>query len=138
MQASASFPLFALGVAATAACARTPDHTLEGTHLSPATDGTVQLELVEGDVWLVTLDLVHLPPPARLGEGLTTYVMWTRSDERGMRKVGRIDYSERTRRGHRWTTSLDRSFTLLVTAEVDDRVEAPGRIVVIDQPIASE
>jgi hypothetical protein len=136
MQASASFPLFALGVAATAACARVPDHALVGTRLAPATDGSAQLELVEGDVWLVTIELAHLPPPARLGEGLTTYVMWTRSETRGMRKVGRVDYSERTRRGHRSTTSLDRSFTLLVTAEVDDRVEAPGRIVVIDQPIS--
>ena len=59
-----------------AACGGPTVYALVGTARSIGTDGSVEVEEGEGGNYMVEVQVNHLPPPARLGEGLTTNVVW--------------------------------------------------------------
>jgi hypothetical protein len=64
------------------------------------------------------LDVNHLPPPAQLGDDLTTFVVWLApqgGDE--PQNLGQLDYDPNNREGSLEITTPYEQFTLWVTAE---------------------
>ncbi len=127
-----------LALAATAVgCARGGDHRLSGTTLADRAQGIAQTEWIEGDMVLVTVELDHLPPPATLGDGLTTYVAWAVTRE-GVTKSRSFDYDARRRTGRAWLATPWSRFELRITAEPDAGAHTPGNEVVVRQAIRHE
>lgn len=128
--------LAAVAVTATlAACGGTSEYVIVGTARAAGTDGTITVEEIEGGNHLVTIALQHLPPPERLGEGLTTYVVWIVPAEGQATKAGKLDYDPETREGRVMATTPEESFTVKVTAEEGPDVAEPGEVVVAQKQI---
>jgi len=72
----------------------------------------------------------HLPPPARLGDGLTTYVVWLQEDGGQPQKAGVLEYDDSDRSGTMRATTPNSGVTLIVTAEQNRDVVSPSEIVV--------
>jgi len=112
------------------ACGGPAEYALSGTARAAGTDGTATVEVIEGGSFMVIVELMHLPPPARLGDGLTTYVVWLQEDGGQPQKAGVLAYDEDERSGTMRATTPNTNVTLIVTAEVDREVPAPSEIVV--------
>lgn len=112
------------------ACGGPAEFGLTGTARAAGTDGTATVEVIEGGSHMVVVELNHLPPPARLGDGLTTYVVWLQEDGGQPQKAGVLAYDEDERSGRMRATTPNANVTLSVTAEVDREITSPSEIVV--------
>ena len=116
-----------------AACGGPTVYALVGTPRSVGTDGTVEVEATDGGNFLVNITLNHLPPPARLGDGLTTYVVWFIRDGVAPTLAGTLNFDEEERSGSMMATTPYSQFRVRVTAEETRDVSSPSTIVVADQ-----
>jgi len=115
----------ALAAFALSACgaARRP---LVATTRAPSTNGWFSLGKDSNDNTRVRIFVEHMPPATRLGEGLTTYVVWIATPDRrvsvnaGQLKVGESQSAEME------TITPLTSFSLFVTAERTNDVLTPG------------
>ncbi len=114
------------------------EYALVGAPLAAGTDGTVQVEELEGGNRLVTISVDYLPPPARLGDGLTTYVVWFVPNGQPAVKAGSLDYDPDNRQGRMHATTPLHRFRLKLTAEESGAVAAPSDVVVVNRIIGSE
>jgi hypothetical protein len=114
----------------TAGCGGPSEFAMTGTERSAGTDGLVTVEELEGGNHMVTLELAHLPPPNRLGEGLTTYVVWFTAPEQAAQKASLLAYDEDDRTGRATATTPLSRFTVSVTAERNGNSGTPSDIVV--------
>ncbi len=113
-------------------------YNVVGTDRDPGAEGQLQVERIEGGNRLVTASLSHLTPPSRLGEGLTTFVMWFR-DERGQStKAGGLEYDEDSRSGRATATTPMTRFEVIVTAERRADVVEPSENVIFRQRVRAE
>jgi hypothetical protein len=116
----------------------TRSYNVVGTQRDPGAEGTIQVERIEGGNHLVTASLQHMTPPERLGNGLTTYVMWFR-DQRGQStKASLLEYDPGDRSGRATATTPLNRFRLIVTAERNGRVAEPSENVIFNQRISAE
>ncbi|NCQ59871.1 MAG: hypothetical protein GW913_04265 [Myxococcales bacterium] len=129
--------LLALGIVAVG-CGGPAEYGLVGSARAAGTDGTVQVEEIEGGNQMVTLTLDHLPPPARLADGMTTYVVWLTQRGQQPTKAGALDYDEDARTGHMIATTPLTRFTLRITAEENRDVAAPSDLVVAERVVGGE
>lgn len=120
-----------LAVMALAGCSGPQRYALEGQGAAPGADGTVTVERIEGGTSLVTVAVDHLTPPARLGDSLTTYVVWFVSD-RQVVMAGHLDYDADRRQGLMHATTPLQAFTLRITAETSLNVTSPSERIVGD------
>jgi hypothetical protein len=113
-------------------------YSVIGTERAVGADGKITVEEIEGENHLVTVELEHLPPPERLSNGLTIYVMWIVPDNQTPRmgSVLELDADDRTARA-RATTPTHR-FEVRVTAERNANVVSPSEHVIIKQRIVHE
>jgi len=125
---------FAL-LGALSACGGPAEFALTGTARAAGTDGTATVEVIEGGSHMVTVELMHLPPPARLGDGLTTYVVWLQEEGGQPQKAGVLAYDEDERSGTMRATTPNSGITLIVTAETDRDAASPSDIVVARRPL---
>lgn len=128
--------LSALALVATlslAACGGPTVYTMVGTPLSVGTDGTVKVEAIDGGNYMVQVELNHLPPPARLGDGLTTYVVWFIREGIAPTLAGALNFDEANRTGTMMATTPYSQFRIRVTAEQTRDVASPSTVVVADQ-----
>ncbi len=118
-----------------AACGGSSEYVIVGTARAAGADGSVTIEEIEGGNRLVTVHLQHLPPPDRLGEGLTTYVVWIVPEGADATKAGKLAYDAEVREGRMMATTPEGAFTLKVTAEESADVNEPSDVVVAQQQI---
>jgi len=130
-------PVFALSLFVSG-CGGPAEYVLIGSARAAGTDGTVQVEEIEGGNHMVTLTLDHLPPPARLADGMTSYVVWLTQDGQLPAKAGALDYDEDARTGHMIATTPLMRFTLRITAEENRDVTAPSDLTVAEQVVGNE
>ena len=136
MKHFAPFALAALITAlAGAGCGGPTVHTLVGTEISRGTDGVVEVEETSGGNYSVRVTLSHLTPPDRLGDGLTTFVVWFTPAGGAAVLAGRLDYDAETRSGEMIATTPYPEFSVRVTAEESMVVSEPGDVVVADQAV---
>lgn len=131
-------PIFLLFVAVLALSACGPlQYELVGDPVVIGADATLKAD-VHKDQNFTAVDFAarNLAPPARLGETLTTYVVWQRkSDQSDWERVGALDYDDKTRRGTLRATVPQVAFELEVTAEDDAQTRSPGGVVVFSQRV---
>ena len=118
-------------------CGGPAEYALAGSPRAAGADGLISVEEIEGGNRLVTVSVDHLPPATRLGEELTTYVVWFVGNG-GAVKAGQLVYAEDTRQGQMHATTPLREFTLKITAERAADVAAPSDVVVADRQIGPE
>ncbi len=117
------------------ACSGTSEYAIVGTARAAGTDGTVQVEPIEGGNHLITLSLKHLPPPARLGNGLTTYVVWLVPHQGQPNLAAVLGFDPDSRTGNATATTPFEQFTIKVTAERNRNVATPSDIVVATRSV---
>jgi hypothetical protein len=128
---------FALLISAMA-CGGPSEYAVVGSPRAAGTDGLLQIEEIEGGNRMLTLVLDHLPPPARLGEGLTVYAVWVVPANGSPTKVGTLEYDQDARQGRLMATTPHARFTLKVTAESDANAVTPSDVVVADREVGAE
>lgn len=121
-----------------AACGGPAEYPLVGSARAAGADGTLSLEEIEGGNQMLTLTLDHLPPPARLADQATTYVVWLTQEGGQPAKAGALEYDEDARSGHMIATTPLTRFTLRVTAEPSRDVAAPSELVITEQMVGGE
>lgn len=127
-----SFVLFA-GLFFVAGCGGPKQYAIVGTPRAPGAEGTVSVKDIEGGNSMVTVSMSHLPPPSRLGEDLSTYVVWIVPPNGKPTKAGVLGYDKESREGSMRATTPAKRFTVKITAEKDRAVEGPGKIVVAER-----
>jgi len=113
---------------ALSACGPTT-HSMVGTERAAGADGTLTIENGEGNQ-LVTVELVHLPPPARVREGTSVYVVWLTPPGAQPTLAGVLAYDADDRTGTLRATTPHEQFGLIVTAEEAPDVVSPSDAVV--------
>ena len=121
-------------MALAAACGPTVYQAV-GEPLAVGADATIELDEVEGGNILVTVKVTHLPPPDRLADGATTYVVWFVSPA-GSVNAGTLAYDADARSGSLVATSTETTFRLLITAEPSRAADRPSVSVVIDREVS--
>lgn len=105
---------------------------LTSTAKSPSTDAWLRVTADANDNSVIEIRAEHLPPPARLGPGLKTYVVWVESTDGafsanvGMLKVGEQQTGTLT------TTTPLREFLVRITAEQGGLAMSPSQLVVVE------
>lgn len=113
-------------------------YNVVGSSRDPGAEGTVQVEAIEGGNRLVTVTLSHMTPPSRLGQGLTTYVLWFRDPQGHSTKASLLQYSEGDRTARATATTPMSRFQLMVTAERNRNVVEPSENVIFNQRVNTE
>ncbi|MEM9189584.1 MAG: hypothetical protein AAGF12_10445 [Myxococcota bacterium] len=116
-------------------CGGPDEYAVTGTDRAAGADGMVVVETIEGGNRMVRVDINHLPPPSRLGDGLATYVVWFRAPDNTSTMASALEYDEDERTGTATATTPMTQFTVVVTAERDTSIAEPGDIVVARQEV---
>lgn len=109
-----------------------------GTSRDPGSNGHIQVERIEGGNRLVTASLEHLTPPARLGDGLTTFVLWFRDEQGRATMASLLAYEEDSRSARATATTPMREFDVIVTAERTETAGEPSDNVIFRQRVVTE
>ena len=117
------------------ACGGPTRYVVQGTDLSRGTDGKITLEEIEGDNLMVVVEFTNLPPPDRIANGMTAYVVWFQPPNGQPTKAGNLAYDADERTGSMRATSAHERMTVLVTAERNTNVAAPSESVIARQNV---
>ncbi|MBC7174542.1 MAG: hypothetical protein H5U40_19005 [Polyangiaceae bacterium] len=93
-------------------------------------DGEARWKEIAGGAILVEVEMTNLPPPSRLGQGLTTYVVWFAPANRPASVAGTLEYDEDDREGKMSATNETKTFEVIVSAERNAQVSVPSEQVV--------
>ena len=105
------------------------EYSVTGTDRANGTDGVISIEEIEGGNKMVQATLSFLPPPARVQDGMNTYVMWFYGNgDPQMAAV--LEYDEEDRVGTATATSPLSRFEVVITAETGRTPSAPSEVVV--------
>ena len=122
---------------AAAACGGPLKYEVASSARAPGADAKIVAK-VQKDQSLTQLEIeaVNLPPPGRVSEGATTYVVWHRKDSGGAwARSGGLVYDESDRKG-KWTGSIpETSFDLTISAEKEASAGTPYREAVLSQHV---
>ncbi|WP_437287134.1 hypothetical protein [Sorangium sp. So ce406] len=123
-----------LASAALAGCGGPSAQTVHGTQLAPGADARITADIdADAATTRLAVDVVHLPPPARIEAGRERFVVWQRpGSETPWRRVGVLDYDPDRRNGALVETTVPHaSFELLITAETQSSPPSPSSAAVI-------
>ncbi len=116
-------------------CGGPDEYAIVGTARAAGSDGTVQIETIEGGNKMVTIAIDHLPPAERLGPNLAIYAVWFIPPDRPPEKAGILEYDPSERTGRMMATTPHRQFTLQITAEPDATTVSPSDVVVASRVV---
>ncbi len=116
-----------------AGCGGSNEYVVSGTGSAAGADAEIEVEENDMGSKTVTIAVKHLPPPERVTEGATAYVVWFTAEDQPPQKVGRLQFDEDERSGKGGGTTPFEEFTILITAEETDQVTSPSKNVVIRQ-----
>jgi len=123
-----------LGVAA---CDSPLKYDIVSSTSAPGADAKIVAE-VKKYQGLTQLEIVaaNLPPPARVSDAATAYVVWHRKDASGAwGRLGGLAYDESNRKG-KWNGSVpETSFDLAISAENQGDVVSPSGKTVFSQRV---
>ncbi len=122
-------------VAPNLGCGGPTSYALVGSARSAGTDGTLEIEADEYGNYEITLEVDHLPPPDRIGDNLTVYMVWFVSSGTPAEKMGVIAYDPDDRSGHFGTHTNHSEFTLKITAERSPAASTPSDVVVVSRRV---
>lgn len=101
------------------------------TQVAPAAEASIDVRPRTG-ANAVDLSVAHLPPPERLGSGLSHYAVWFRAPyQRGAVFAGLLNFDRESRVGALHATTPYDDFQVLVTAEAGMTPRAPQGPVVV-------
>ncbi|MEM1416945.1 MAG: hypothetical protein AAGH15_18755 [Myxococcota bacterium] len=123
-----------LAAPALMACGGTRSYELVGTDRTVGTDANLEVAK-DGANFKIKLDVENLPPPARVSESATTYLVWLRPEGQAILLLGQLNYDDDDREGHLETTTPHEVFELIVTAESDPAAASPNETVVLRQRV---
>ena len=122
---------------AVAACGGPLKYEVASSARAPGADAKIAAK-VKKDQSLTQLEIeaVNLPPPARVTDGATSYVVWHRRDSSGAwTRSGGLAYDESDRKG-KWTGTVpETSFNLVISAEKEASAGSPSGETVFSQHV---
>lgn len=114
-------------------------YNVMGTQRDPGSEGTVQVERIEGGNRLVTVSFRHMTPPERLGGNLRRFVMWFRNPQGQSTMASNIEYDPASRTGRATATTPLTQFLVIVTAEgAGAAITQPSENVIFNQRVSAE
>lgn len=99
--------------------------------------GSVSVERVEGGQRLVVVQLNELPPPERVGPGLTEFVVWLAPPSGQRVKAGALHYDRAHQSGSLFATTTLAAFTVQVTGERGQSVDAPSSVLLTERKVVT-
>lgn len=121
-------------LAAFVGCGGPAEYVVTGTQRAAGADGLITVEEIEGNR-LVTVEIEHLPPPNRISDSATVYIVWIKPERGQPTMAGRLEFDPEDRIGRMRATTPHRHFTILVTAEADPEADSPSDVVVARQEV---
>ena len=112
------------------------EYAAVGEPRAAGADATIEIDEVEGGNMMVTVEAMHLPPPGRIAEGATTYVVWFVSSGGGATKAGSLAYEADDRTGSLVATYTEETFRVIITAEPSRAAARPSEHVVLDREVS--
>lgn len=119
---------------AVSACGGPQKYVVTGTERAAGADGEVVVEQIEGSR-MVTVTMENLPPPDRISNGATVYVVWIKPSGAAPTMAALLEYDPSDRKGRMRATTPHQRFTVMVTAEADGTVASPSDIIVMRQEV---
>jgi hypothetical protein len=105
---------------------------LTASQRTPAATGTVKVSADDQGNTRLKLNVDHLPLPSDLAPNLSTFVVWSVSDEGArIRNLGQLQIGS-DRRGSVTLVSPLSRFRLLITAEQDGTAEKPSQYTILE------
>jgi hypothetical protein len=120
---------------ALSACGADGRFVLLGSARAPSASGIVEVDDLGGDSAQVAVHLEYLHPPGRLDSSLKSFVVWFVPPVGGAVRAGTLRYDSALRTGDLTQTSPFHHFTLLVTAEREQKPPKPSAYVVATQEV---
>ena len=114
--------------AATAALA--DDVKMRPSQVDPSAEARVEYHTERNGNTTVMLSAHHLAPPSQLTPPKTTYVVWIQRPGRDPENLGALKVNEHQEGTIKATTPY-KQFDVFVTAEDNDRVQAPSSMEVL-------
>jgi hypothetical protein len=127
----------AVTVLGLAACGSN-EFVVTGTERAAGADGTITVEELEGGNVLVNVNFENLPPPDRLGQGLTTYVVWFKPASAGPAMAGALAYDADNRTGAMQATSPHATLEVIVSAEKALNAASPSEFIVAKRAVTAD
>ncbi len=113
-------------------------YELVGSHRAPGADVVLTVHEIEGANHMIEVEIDNLLPPSRVGEGLTTYVLWFVPQGRTPILAGALEYDAGARRAEGRATVPDHRFEVRVTAERSAQVVSPGEHIVASRHVVHD
>ena len=101
----------------------------------PSVHGEVEIEKIDKEQRLVTMQLDELPPPSQIEAGLTHYAVWFVVVGEDPQFQGTLEYDETSRIGRASVPTSLREFEMRVTAEGSATPTTPSYLLVASQQI---
>lgn len=99
--------------------------------------GTLSVERVEGGQRLVVVQLSELPPPERIGPGLTQFVVWLAAPSGKAEKAGALSYDREHQSGSLFATTSLGTFTVKVTGEREPDARTPSEVLLAERKVVT-
>jgi hypothetical protein len=109
-----------------------------GSARTAGVDGRIEWKKLSSDTRLVTTTFKFLPPPSRIAEGSTIYVLWFAPENAPAVKAGTLVYDEGSRKGYLKATTAVSRFEVILTAEKVTTAGAPSEHIVARKKVKLE
>lgn len=116
-------------------CGGPSKYFVTGAGSAASADANIEVERLEGGNKMVRLDIQNLPPPERVAEDASVYVVWFTAEDQAPLKAGTLSFDSDERTGRLQATSAFDEFVVLVTAEESTGAGSPSSHVVIRQSV---
>lgn len=100
-----------------------------------AADAGIKVKPNKTGIGAITLTIEHLAPPKRIDKSYAGYVAWLIVKGQPPVKLGMLEYNEKKRRGVLHASTPQKTFTLQVTIEKGNNIQAPTGTVIINHPL---
>lgn len=119
-------------------CSSPSVYQLEAGDRSASTEGEMIVSFDDNDNRFIEMNIAHLPPPSRLDEQMSTFVVWLQpKDSTVSYNMGQLQFEDDRTGKVKFTTPFD-SFEVRVTAEAQPNVLAPSDHEVLYRGIGME
>jgi hypothetical protein len=129
--------LLTLGLLTAAGCGPKPID-FGGSARTAGVDGRIEWKKLSADTRLVKTTFKFLPPPSRIHEGATIYVLWFIPENAPAIKAGTLVYDEGSRKGHLEATTAVSRLEVMLTAERTSAVGSPSENVIARKKVKLE
>lgn len=129
--------LFTLGLFTAAGCGPKPIE-FGGSARTAGVDGKIEWKKLSADTRLVKTSFKFLPPPNRIHEAATVYVLWFIPENAPATTAGTLVYDPNSRKGHLEATTAVSRFEVLLTAERVNTVGGPSEHVIARKKVVLE